>query len=100
MSVNNAWQGRRWKTSEYKAYEQEMMLLLPKLKIPEGKLRVDLKFGMSSRASDIDNPVKPFLDILQKKYGFDDKRIFKMIVEKIIVKKTDEYIEFRITQHN
>ena len=98
ISVNVAWQGRRFKTKVYKSYEQEMLWLLPKLSIPEGKLSIDLKFGMSSRASDIDNPIKLTLDILQKKYGFNDKMIYKMTVEKEIVKKKDEYIEFKITQ--
>ena len=78
LSVNQAWCGRRFKTQVYKSYEQEMMFLLPKMDIPKGKLEIDFKFGMSSRASDLDNPIKATLDILQKKYDFDDKMIFKI----------------------
>ena len=94
LSVNQCFQGKRYKTHKYKSYETELMLvLLPKMMyIPEGKLQIYLKFGFSSKASDWDNPVKPFQDILQKKYGFDDKRIFKAIVEKELVKKGDEYV--------
>ena len=96
MSVNDVWRGRRFKTPEYKKYERDIMLLLPHLTIPDGDLLLTIEFGFSSKASDIDNPVKPFLDCLQKKYGFNDKRIKKMIVNKEIVKKGSEYINFNI----
>ena len=97
LSVNKAWQGRRFKTQEYKDYEEEVLYLLPKdYRIPRGKLQLDLVFGLSNRRSDIDNPIKNFTDILQKKYGFDDKSIYKMIVEKRDTKKGEEYVEFEI----
>jgi len=35
-------------------------------KRPEGNLNLTIKYGLSSVTSDIDNPTKPFLDILQK----------------------------------
>lgn len=97
LSVNKVWCGKRFKTDIYKVYEQELFFLLPKeLKIPTGKLHLKLKFGLSSKASDIDNPLKPFIDILQKKYGFNDKKIYKLSVEKVDVKKGQEFIEFEI----
>ena len=96
LSVNSVWQGRRFKTPAYKTYEKELMLLLPDLEIPDGNLAIPITFGLSSKLSDIDNPVKPFMDILQKRYGFDDRRVYKMILEKKIVKKGEEYIEFEI----
>ena len=98
LSVNDCWKGQRYKTPEYKVYEYETFALLPKsLKIPDGKLQIDLVFGFSSKASDIDNPCKPFLDILQKKYGFNDKKIYKMNVSKKDVSKGLEFIEWKIT---
>jgi Holliday junction resolvase RusA-like endonuclease len=51
---------------------------------------------MSNMASDVDNVVKPFIDILQKKYEFNDKYIFRLIVEKKIVAKGADFIEFYI----
>ena len=96
LSVNDCWKGRHYKTKAYERYERDIGYLLPPLTIPEGKLEVSLIFGVSSKASDIDNPVKPFLDILQKKYGFDDKRIYDLHVVKQDVKKGKEYIEFLI----
>lgn len=94
LSVNGAWQGRRFKTDEYKAYEEMLAYLLPKLSVPSGKLHLTLKVGYSNKASDIDNCVKPFVDILQKKYGFNDKHIYRLEIEKEDVLKGSEFIEF------
>ena len=97
LSVNNAWQGRRFKTPAYKAYEQEVLLSLPKITIPDGFLVLRLEFGYSNKLSDIDNGIKPFLDCLQKKYGFNDNRV-KLIIVAVNnnVKKGDEYTKFAI----
>ena len=101
LSVNQVWQGKRFKTKAYKKYEKEVLLLLPnKFKVPLGRLEIVLKFGFSSKLADWDNPIKPFQDILQKKYNFNDSQIYKAIVIKEIVKKGDEFIEFEIYEKN
>jgi len=97
LSVNQAWQGRRFKTPDYKRYEEEFLLKLTSGPVPDGMLAVWVELGFSNKASDIDNPIKPLLDILQKKYGFNDSEIYSLIVEKRIVMKGEEYIRFRIT---
>lgn len=97
ISVNTVWAGRRFKTNDYKFYEISVMYLLPAMDIPKGKLKVFLEFGLSSKAADIDNPVKPFIDILQKKYKFNDKMIYCLNLKKIDVKKGEEYICFKIS---
>lgn len=99
LSVNKAWQGKRFKTKDYLQYEKHVLLLLPKLIIPDGKLLLEITFGVSNKASDIDNPIKPFLDILQKKYNFDDKQVYKLIVNKEITAKNQEFIKFKITKY-
>lgn len=97
LSVNNAWKGKRYKTPRYKRYERDLLLLLPKdIEIPKGELAITINFGMSYSGADIDNPIKPFLDILQKKYGFNDNRIVSMNVRKTKTKRGEEYIHFRI----
>lgn len=96
MSVNDAWKGRRFKTDAYKQYERDLLWLLPKMIIPESPLRVSLSFGLINPLSDIDNPVKPFLDILQKKYKFNDRDIAILRIEKVIVEVGNEYIDFEI----
>ena len=98
LSVNEAWQGRRFKTPKYNRYINDILLTLPKLDLQFDKIQLDLKFGLSNKNADIDNPVKCFVDCLQKKYGFNDRLIYKMVVEKIDVKKGDEFIEFKIKQ--
>jgi Holliday junction resolvase RusA-like endonuclease len=97
LSVNEAWQGKRFKTKFYKSYEQELLLRLPNsYKIPEeGPLEAFYEFGINTVA-DWDNPIKPLQDILQKKYNFDDRRIHKATVVKKVVKKGDGYFKFEI----
>ena len=96
LTVNRAWKGRRFKTKEYKQYEHDLLFLLPSnFFIPDGPLTAYYTFGVSSKLSDWDNPCKPCQDVLQKKYGFDDRRIHKAIVEKVYVPKGEEYITFR-----
>ena len=97
LSVNDAWQGRRYKTKKYIKYEKDCNLMLPNyVKIPEGLLQIYLEFGLSSFGGDVDNPVKPITDILSKKYDFNDNRIIKQTALKVKVKKGQEYIKFRI----
>ena len=97
LSINEAWQGKRFKTPAYKAYEEAMLLLMPKGKVdPEQMLRVEFFFGFSNKASDLDNPVKLLMDIAQKKYGFNDKNVFELNVRKCIVKKGEEFIQMGI----
>ena len=110
LSVNGAWNTycskcksaktvRRTKTEKYKAFSKELTLKLKPIKIDfKRDLSVHLTFGFSSTLSDIDNPLKPTLDVLQKKYGFDDKQIFELQVKKEIVKKGDEFIELTINE--
>jgi len=98
LSVNKAWKGRRFKTNAYKTYEKEVSVLLKPMVIPDGNLRLDITFGFSNKRSDIDNPCKLFIDILQKKYGFNDSRIYLLAVNKIIVAKGKEYIDFSISE--
>jgi Holliday junction resolvase RusA-like endonuclease len=98
LSVNEAWQGRKFKSPKYKVYEQELLYKLPPTKINWDKLPIELSLvvGLSNMASDVDNIVKPFVDVLQKKYEFNDKYIFRLIVEKKLVVKGAEFIEFYI----
>lgn len=96
LSVNKCWAGRRFKTPEYKKYERDLLLMLPKIRMPEPPYSIYYEFGFSSAASDLDNPIKPLQDLLQKKYGFDDKHIFEMTAKKVKVKEGKEYLRFEI----
>lgn len=94
LSVNEIWKGKRFKTDKYLIYERNLLLLLPDCKIENKPLKLSLYFGFSSLLSDIDNPVKPFIDVLQKKYGINDKLIYELHIKKVIVPKGDEFIDF------
>ncbi len=96
MSVNGAWQGRRFKSKEYIAYTESCMSMLPNITLPEPPYRINFEFGVSNPASDWDNPVKPIQDILQQRYKFNDKDIYEAFVKKIIVPKRQEYFSFEL----
>lgn len=96
LSVNEAWQGRRFKTSKYKVYESNILLLLPNIQIPPPNWAITYHVGYSNTQSDIDNFLKPFQDCIQKKYNINDRYIYKEIIEKHIVPKGKEYIHFEI----
>lgn len=95
LSVNQVWKGKRFKTKEYVAYSRNLAYLLPNdAFIPEGLLIANYEFGLSSMGGDWDNPVKPLQDILSKKYGFNDNRIRRAIVDLVPVEKGNEYVKF------
>jgi hypothetical protein len=96
LSVNKAWKGRRYKTDEYKAYEMELLYRLPKIVLPPPPYEITYRFGFSSASSDNDNPVKPFQDVLSKKYGFNDNLTKRTIIETDKVSKGNEFVEFSI----
>lgn len=98
LSVNECWQGRRFKTPTYRAYARDLSLLLPRIVVPEGPLQVEYEFGLSNVQADYDNPIKPFQDVLQVMYGFNDSQIVEAIVRKVKVAKGQEYIAFSISQ--
>ena len=96
MSVNLAWQGRRFKTPAYKSYQKELLLRMKQMPIPEGRLFVKYRIGMSNKLADLGNVEKPLTDILCKRYGFDDSRIYRFVMVKEVTPKGKEFIEYEI----
>jgi hypothetical protein len=77
--INKAWKGRRYATKESKSYQKELWLLLPpKIYIPEGMLEITFHFGMSM-ASDYDNPVKIFQDVLPEDNLLNSSFFFTLV---------------------
>lgn len=99
LSVNECWQGQRFKTKEYNSYEKEVLYRLPGGTLPPPPYSVIFEFGMSNVMSDYDNPVKPLQDILQKKYGFNDAHIYRAEIRKVKVKRGAEYFTFQISTY-
>lgn len=100
LSVNECWQGKRYKTDSYKKYEAALMLMLPKKEMPKPPYKISFEFGFSSKLADYDNPIKPLQDILQKKYGFNDKDIYEATIKRVDVKKGDEYFKIELSNIN
>lgn len=96
LSANQAYCGKKVKTAKYRKYECDLLMALPNIDIPSGELGLRVVVSYSSSRSDIDNCLKPFIDILQKRYDFNDNRIYKLIVTKKIVAKGDDSISFSI----
>lgn len=105
MSVNRAYAvGRKtmFKSKEYREYEITINKLLEGHEMSEemkaGKLALSFRFRFQRSNSDIDNPVKPLQDILQKHFGFNDKQVYSLNVEKMHYKGCQPLIEVEIKQ--
>jgi len=93
LSVNACWQGRRFKTPEYKAYEEEMLLRLPKEKMIKGNVEVYIVFFFKYPTKrDVDNCIKPILDIFVKKgYIEDDRFVIHLDITKQKSEKSEGF---------
>lgn len=98
LSVNECWRGRRFKTPKYIKYQDDVFLLLPAMPAfpKKAKLSLTISVEVSTRNADVDNICKPFIDILQNKYGFNDRDVYVLSIQKHIVKKGCESICFHI----
>jgi Holliday junction resolvase RusA-like endonuclease len=96
LSINEAYKGRKFKTDKYDKYIHDCLYILPNVKMPEPPYKLTLIFGFSNIKSDLDNGIKPFQDILQKKYNFNDRDVYKLVAEKQKVKKGGEFIFFSL----
>jgi len=99
LSVNQVWQGRRFKTKSYKNYEEEVLLLLKGCEKTEGFIEVNYKLYLKYfSTSDVGNFEKPLTDILVKSGIIDDDKYIKRIVmEKF--KSDNDYIEIEINKY-
>ena len=103
MSVNVAWKGKRYTSTAYSQFKLIVGILLNKLKPntdkpPDAPLFAHYRWGMSNMQADIDNPTKPFQDVLFHYWGIKDQdhRIQFLILEKAKADKGDEFIEFHV----
>lgn len=94
MSLNEGYTGKRYKTKEHRVWHNLLLSLLPYFKLPEPPYELTLKFGFATGASDGDNCIKFVQDCLGKKYGFNDKKIKRWIVDTEVVGAGNEYIEW------
>jgi Holliday junction resolvase RusA-like endonuclease len=100
ISINRCWQGRRFKTKEYKDWREEFLWKtnsIQKEMITKPTAIVVEFFVKNEKMTDTDNLIKPFFDAL-KDAGFvkDDRLIKEILVFKTKVKtKEEEGIYFK-----
>lgn len=101
LSINKAFQGRRFHTKEHKQYIEDMLWLLKGYKGLKTKelYKIDIIFTFKNKASDISNCIKIFEDCLVKS-GIvrDDRDCYEMTLHKKIGK--DESITFNIENYD
>lgn len=102
LSINQAFQGRRYKTAECKHYEECLWYLLPKKEKVRGKIHITYRFFLKNhKMMDIDNLVKVLQDMIVKKgYIEDDRLIYRMVVEKVPSKSDRIQIEIKSFDFN
>jgi len=89
---------------KYRRFEELMALELEGYKIPANrdvksmKFKLEIHWGFATSLSDVDNPIKTLLDVLQRWFGFDDKQIMSISATKTVVGKRQEYIDFTLTE--
>ena len=98
ISINEAFQGRRFKTKKCKKFEEDLSYLLPAKKCIPGKVQVRYKFYLKNHAlTDYDNMIKVMQDSLVKKgYIEDDRKIYRAMIDKIPSK--ENFIEILIKE--
>ncbi len=89
LSVNKAWQGRRYKTKEYNKWLQWGMSIMPKREMIIEPVEITLTFYMKNPSrADVDNPIKTCLDLMVKRgYLKDDVQVESLHAYK---EKSDE----------
>jgi Holliday junction resolvase RusA-like endonuclease len=96
LSINAAFQGRRFKTKECNSYCNVLEMMLPRQKSIGEYYELHLKFHLKNFArTDEDNLVKLLQDCMVKKGMIsDDRKIVKHILEKFPA--TFDWIEWEI----
>ena len=95
LSVNRAWQGRRFSTPEKKQYERVLALLLPRAVVPGPYYRIDYKFYLVEfKLTDSQNLLKCLTDCLVKRGIIrDDRYIIEERIRKFPATKNRIEIE-------
>lgn len=90
-----------YKTSDYKRFQEDMGTILMGEKWPfkDSPVHFIVYAGLSNRASDLDNIIKPLLDTYQNIFEeFNDKTVQGIILQRDRVKRGGEYLWVRVTK--
>ena len=92
-----------FKTRDYLNYQEEMRDGILGETWPFGTEQVIflVTAGVSSRASDLDNLIKPLLDTYQNIFPeFNDNKVYGIYMMKTIVPRGEEYLEVTVRKMN
>ena len=98
LSVNKAWQGRRFKSKYYKKYCEDVKELIPRnVKRFTGDVDIEYLFYLKYyKTTDADNLIKPLQDILVSAGVIeDDRKIIKYYIEKFPAKQSSIIVKIR-----
>jgi len=93
------------KTADYKNYQNDIRDLIilsdgDQFEWPFGKdehVYFNVHVGLSNKAADLDNIIKPLLDTYQSMYEpFNDKNVYGISLMKQVVSRGDEYLDVSI----
>lgn len=90
-----------FKTADYKKFQEEMALILmgSKWTFKDKPVLFIVYAGLSNRASDLDNIIKPLLDTYQNIFEeFNDKTVQGIILQRDRVKRGGEYLWVRVAE--
>ena len=103
MSVNIAWKGKRFTSDAYSQFKLLFGILFSTMKTkpprpPDAPLFAHYRWGMSNMQGDVDNPCKPFQDVLFDHWGIKDQdhKVEFLILEKMKAQKGEEFIDFHV----
>ena len=101
LSINVAWQGRRYFSAQGKAFRDECLWIMPIEKQITGFVKVSITIGLNKSflTRDIDNCAKPLIDCIVKKGWITDDRFILDLRMKKKKAKTD-YIKITIESIN
>lgn len=90
-----------YKTADYKRFQDEMavMLMGETWVFKDSPVHFIVYAGLSNKASDLDNIIKPLLDTYQNIFEeFNDKTVQGIILQRDRVKRGREYLWVRVTK--
>ena len=102
LSANRMYYRNKNKTREYREYQQEILDEMRGVDWEYEDVPVSfyISVGVSSKAADLDNVIKPLLDTFQAIYEkFNDNKVFRIEAEKEIVEKGKEYVNVKVLQN-
>lgn len=101
MSINEAFQGRRFKTRAAKQYDAALALMLPNKKEPGPYYAVTYIFRIKNCwLRDYDNCIKQLQDcIVRRGIISDDRKIVRAVIEKYPAKKDEIMVEIESLDH-